>query len=140
MKRPYQSESEIKNIVRGFESCQTGKDDFPHRDHLALAVWYLRESDTAAALTSMRASLHRFLEHHDCLANYHETMTVFWIKLVNEVLASLDDYASLLQVTNVVVERLNDSRIVYEYYSRELVGSDEAKQKWSEPDLKMLKA
>ncbi|MEP6636339.1 MAG: hypothetical protein ABJB97_06405 [Acidobacteriota bacterium] len=140
MKNLFESENEIKSVVRGFESGTTGKDDFPHRDHLAMAVWYLRGSDTIEATGRMRASLHRFLDHYNSRKNYHETMTVFWIKLVSEVLASLDDDGSLLRATNAVTERLNDSRIVYDYYSRELVGSDEAKQKWIEPDLKTFKA
>ncbi len=117
---------------------QPGKDDFPHRDHLALAVWYSRDSNPTAALNSMRASLHRFLEHHGCLANYHETMTVFWIKLVHETLSSLGAAGSLLEQTNAVVERLSDSRIVYEYYSKEMVESEAARRGWVEPDLKTL--
>ncbi len=137
MKRHYESEDEITNIVRGFESCRTGKDDFPHRDHLALAVWYLRGSDLIAATDSMRNSLHRFLDHHGCRENYHETMTIFWIRVVQEVLESLDEQ-SLLQQANAVAEHLNDSRVVYDYYSKKLLGSEAARRNWVEPDLRKI--
>ena len=134
----YGSRDEIEQVVRGFESCTTGKDGFPHRAHLATAVWYLHDSDPESATNKMRASLERFLNHHDCREHYHETMTVFWIKLVHEVLMSLPPQQSLLEQTNAVVERLNDSKIVFEYYTKSLVGSDKAKRTWVEPDLKKL--
>lgn len=65
-------------------------------------------------------------------------MTVFWIKLVHETLSSLGAAGSLLEQTNAVVERLSDSRIVYEYYSKEMVESEAARRGWVEPDLKAL--
>lgn len=137
MAEPYSSENEIEKVVLGFESCTTGKDDFSHRDHLAMAVWYLR-SDQDTAADRMRASLHRFLERHDCRENYHETLTLFWIQLVRRELESLAPESSLLEATNAVVKRLGDSRVAFEYYSKELVASEPAKRGWVEPDLRSL--
>ena len=133
----YKSEAEIEQVVQGFESCITGKDNFSHEDHLAVAVWYLRQ-DERQALNLMRASLHRFLDHYECRANYHETLTRFWILLVQQTLADVSPNLSLLDATNAVVNRLNDSRIAFDYYSKELVESAAAKEGWVEPDLKSL--
>ena len=135
MAEPYKSESEIEAMVRGFETCATGKDDFSHSDHLAVAVWYLRQ-DQKRALDLMRASLHRFLDHYDCRANYHETLTRFWIMRVQSVLADLPAEFTLAAATNAVVERLGNSRLAFEFYSKELVDSAAAKEGWVEPDLK----
>ncbi|HET6669235.1 MAG TPA: hypothetical protein VFH15_03295 [Pyrinomonadaceae bacterium] len=137
MTHTYKSEAEIEEVVRGFESCITGKDNFGHRDHLAVAVWYLRQ-DEGQALNLMRASLHRFLDHYDCRANYHETLTRFWILLVQRTLADVSPNLTLPEATNAVVNQLNDSRIAFEYYSKEVVESAAAKQRWLEPDLKKL--
>ena len=135
MAEPYKSESEIEAMVRGFETCATGKDDFSHSDHLAVAVWYSRQ-DQERALDLMRASLHRFLDHYDCRANYHETLTRFWILLVRRTLEGLGPDLGLLDATNAVVNKLNNSRIAFEFYSKELVDSAAAKEGWVEPDLK----
>ena len=137
MAEPYSSENDIERVVLGFESCTTGKDDFSHRDHLAMAVWYLR-SDQDTAVERMRASLHRFLDKHDCRKNYHETLTIFWIHLVRRELESLALESSLLEATNAVVKRLGNSRVAFDYYSKELVASEAAKRGWVEPDLRAL--
>ncbi len=133
----YKSEAEIVQVVQGFESCVTGKDSFSHPDHLAVAVWYLRQ-DEKQALNLMRTSLHRFLDHHDCRPNYHETLTRFWILLVRTTLEGLAPDSSLLDATNAVVSRLNNSRIAFEFYSKEILDSAAAKEVWVEPDLKTL--
>lgn len=135
MTHTYKSEAEITQVVQGFETCVTGKDSFSHPDHLAVAVWYLRQDETHA-LNLMRASLHRFLDHYDCRANYHETLTRFWILLVRRTLNELSPDLGLLDVTNAVVNRLNNSRIALEFYSKEVVESAAAKEGWVEPDLK----
>jgi hypothetical protein len=137
MAEPYSSENDIERVVLGFESCTTGKDDFSHRDHLAMAVWYLR-SDKDTAVERMRVSLHRFLDQHDCRENYHETLTIFWIQLVRRELESLALESSLLEATNAVVKRLGNSRVAFDYYSKELVASEAAKRGWVEPDLRAL--
>ncbi|MGI8836710.1 MAG: hypothetical protein ACR2H4_08750 [Pyrinomonadaceae bacterium] len=64
MTSQYKTDAEIAAVVQGFESCTTGKDDFPHHKHLAVAVWYLRNSTVEQAFERMRAGLLRFLTHH----------------------------------------------------------------------------
>lgn len=137
MTRIYSSENELKEVVRGFESCTTGKDSFSHQDHVAVAVWYLRE-DPERAVDLMRASLHRFLDHYGCRANYHETLTRFWILLVQRELGALPANTPLLEATNRVVATLDDSRIAFQFYSKELVDSPAAREGWIEPNLRTL--
>jgi hypothetical protein len=135
----YQNEAEIEAMIQGFESCTTGKDSFSHADHLATAVWYLRKSDEAQALNTMREGLLRFLNHHGIGASvYNETITRFWILILKKQMDELPREMSVLEVTNDVVEKFVRSGVVFEYYSKELLNSAEAKKGWVEPDLKKL--
>ncbi len=100
----YQSEDEIENVVRGFESCETRADDFRHPEHLVVAVWYLHTMDRDAALDRMRSGLMRFLDHHGVdKAIYSEKVTVFWIDKIAEKLTGLETDASVVEKCNAVL-------------------------------------
>jgi len=136
----YQNKDEIEAVVSGFESCSTAKEDFKHRSHLTVAVWYLLHSTPDEALEKMRASLLRFLEHHGVgREKYHETLTVFWVKLVQKAITEVRQ-DSLVLTTNGVLERLADPRVVFEYYGEASWKTDIARAEWVEPDLKNLKS
>ena len=135
----YAHEDQIESVVKGFELCTTKKDEFTHQSHLTVAVWYLLNYKEEQATEKMRRGLHRFLDHLGVgQEKYHETLTVFWIKTVQELLARLDQRSSLLARTNAVIERLGTSRMVFDYYSKELLESAYARNHWVEPDLKPL--
>ena len=98
----YESEDEIEKMVRSFEACETGADDFHHAQHLAVAVWYLHTMDRDAALDRMRAGLLRFLAHHEGdTSKYSEPITVFYIDKIAERLDQLE--GSIVEKCNVVL-------------------------------------
>ncbi len=117
MDSQYQTEAEIESVVRGLESCTTGKGDFPHRKHLAVAVWYLRNATVEQAFEKMRASLLRFLDHHGIGRKiYQEELTRAWINLVQSEMEKLDPNLSFVTLTNTVIERLGDLDAVFQRY------------------------
>jgi hypothetical protein len=117
----YQSEKEIKAVVEGFESCTTGADDFKHRDHLTVAVWYLRNSSPEQAFQRMCSGLLRFLDHHGVgRAKYDERLTMKWIRLIQDAIEEMNPDLSLLEVTNIVIERFGDSRVLVDSSSSEV--------------------
>ncbi len=128
MATPYQTEAEIESVVQGLESCTTGKDDFPHHKHLAVAAWYLREGNAEQAFERMRSSLLRFLNHHGLdRAVYKEELTRAWIKLVQSELKKLEPDLSFVEKTNAVVDRLSDTKLVFECYPDNLALQRERK-------------
>jgi hypothetical protein len=138
----YGDDAEIEAIVRGFESCAMPDSEFSHRAHMvvALSYLYLSQLSVRQAAERMRAGLYRFLDHYgNDRQKYHETITLFWIKLVRGFMnragtrgRHLAGLASDLAATHP------DSRLIYAYYSKELLSSDEARTSWVEPDLKPL--
>jgi hypothetical protein len=100
----YQSEDEIQNVVRAFEACETGADDFHHREHLAVAVWYVHTMERDAALDRMRAGLLRFLNHYEGdTSKYSEPITVFYIDKIAEKLNEMEPEASVVEKCNAVL-------------------------------------
>ena len=103
----YQSEQEIEDVVRGFETCTTPGDDFHHREHLVVAVYYLQTISPSDAVAKMRAALLRFLEHHgEDTQKYSEEVTVFWIDQAAAKLGGIDPQASLVTKCNHVIGAL----------------------------------
>jgi hypothetical protein len=126
-------------VVEGFESCTTAKDDFSHASHLTVAVFYLYNLSEGEATEKMRTSLLRFLNHHGIgTAKFHETLTVFWIKTLRAFMVQLDPEATLLEITNLSLQRFAESGLVYQYYSEARLQSNEARNNWIEPDLKVI--
>ena len=100
----YQSEAEIEQVVRGFEECETGADDFRHPQHLVVAVCYLHTMDKDAALERMRSGLLRFLDHHGVdKGKYSETTTVFWIDKIAEKLSEIGPGVSVVEKCNTIL-------------------------------------
>ena len=130
------TDCEILTLVERLENCTLAPTDFHHRDHLTVAVTYLYSAELNRALEKMRASLLRFVAFHGG-NRYHETATRFWMLQAEE---HLDRTLCLQHAAERVTNALRDKNLIYQYYSRELLGSPAAKQAWVEPDLKELHA
>jgi hypothetical protein len=108
----FRSKQEIEAVVKGFESCSTGVDDFSHVDHLTVAVWYLRDSVPEQAFQKMCSGLLRFLDHHGVgRAKYDEQLTMKWIRLIQDAIEEMEPDLSLLEITNTVIDGFGDFRI-----------------------------
>lgn len=104
MSRLYESEQEIDQVVRGFETCATAKTDFHHREHLTVTVWYLQTLSREQALDAMRSGLQRFIKHHGVdPKKYSEEITVFWVDTVASYLEGMRSEAPLVEKCNEVI-------------------------------------
>jgi hypothetical protein len=129
------TDAEILTLVDRLERCLLPKEAFHHRDHLTVAVVYLYAADLETAIDRMRATLKRFAGHHHVSGLYHETLTRFWLQQVEQ---RLDRSLCLQESVRQIREQLNDKNLPFEYYSRERINSQEAKDKWLLPDLKEI--
>jgi hypothetical protein len=127
------TDAEILTLVDRLERCLPAKEDFHHRDHLTVAVVYLYSADLETAMNRMRASLKRFAAHHGVTGFYHETLTRFWLMQVNQ---RLNRSQSLEISVRKVHSQLSGKNLAFNYYSRERLDSQEARETWMKPDLK----
>ncbi|MBV9958735.1 MAG: hypothetical protein JO360_09955 [Acidobacteria bacterium] len=135
----YESAAEVEAVVRKFEACLFGPDEFHHREHLTVALCYLLESNERTALERLRDNLFRFIRHHHIEANvYHETITLFWLKRVGRFLERSDKGRALAELANELIAECCDARLVKAYFSQPLLDSAEAREGWVEPDVQPL--
>jgi len=135
----YSSDEEVLGVVRGFESCELPPADFNHREHLLVALCYLQSMNDAEALARLRAGIGRYVAAHGINPSlYHETVTAFWMRRVRAYLARAGAGRGLAGLINGLAAESGSSRLIFEYYSKELIDSAEARRAWVEPDLKPL--
>ena len=134
----YGSEAELAEILRKFEDATIGRDDWKHAEHMVVALFYLHEMDLEAATAKMRSGILNLLVRGfevDLSKEmpYHETITVFWMRLVNDYLNRTNG-GSLLDKANELAA-LYDKDHPLKFYSKEVLFSDAARKAFVEPDL-----
>ena len=136
----YQSEEEIVELVKAFESAVLPKKEWTHAAHLSVALWYCRHNGFYKALEKMRLGIQLLNSAHGVpttpTGGYHETLTVFWMQLVWSFLReNKGDDNSLLTQANKLVTTFCESELPLKFYSRERLFSVKARIDFIEPDL-----
>jgi hypothetical protein len=136
---PYRNDAEVEEVVRRFESCELPPVEFNHREHLVVALCYLLRMGDAEALGRVRARIGGYVVAHGINPSlYHETITLFWLKRVRAYAGPAGAGRGLAELANGLAAGCGASRLVYEYYSKDLLDSAEARREWREPDLRPL--
>lgn len=133
----YKSTREIQSLIKRFESCRLKPSEMTHPAHLAISVWYLSRFSAADGAERIRENLIRFIGRHG-LRMYNETITLFWIKLTCRFLENVERARPVNDLANDLITRFGNSEIIFDYYSRNRLFSEEARAGWAEPDLKPL--
>jgi hypothetical protein len=132
----FKDETEISELVRAFETCEFHPAEFKHYQHLAVALWYLQHHSYEAASEKMRSGIQRLAATYG-KSGYHETITVFWLKVVHGFVLKADSRATIAELTNKLASEYGHQKpLISKYYSEETISSDQAKHEWVEPDLK----
>ncbi len=175
----FASDAEIAALVHAFETATIPSLEFTHAAHIAVALSYLNEMPAEKALKRMREKIRDFAAHHGVGNLYHETLTRFWMRLLDHVAANYDvaepgEAGQLLQQEptrwqqdanrrrrswatqlidsiccplgakrvdlplwrriNLIVACWGTRRPIDAHYTRELITSQSAREKWIPPD------
>ena len=134
---PFGADAEVEELLRRLESCAISPDEFGHREHLAVALVYVLGGDEEDARARMRGSILWLLKHHHIEEPvYHETITDFWLRRVRSFAAAAAPGRPLHELANELCRLCANSRLVFDYYSKRLVDTDEARAGVVRPDLK----
>lgn len=137
MSNTFKDEEEIRLLVKAFENCEVHPADFKHYQHLAVALWYLAQAPYPDASARMRAGIQKLAAAYG-KSGYHETITVFWLRMVWDFLAVAPLDESITTLANRLIESYANKDVIYDYYSAERLNSAAAKTGWVEPDLRQM--
>lgn len=139
----YQSVSEIESLIAAFESCTLPRSEWNHHAHLIVALWYLTRYEEAEAVNKVRSRIQFYNSANSIKttldSGYHETITIFWLKVVSRYLLYAPEQISILDIANKLIDIYGDNGLPLQYYSRDRLMSWEARISWVEPDLQVIK-
>ena len=133
----YKTDDEIHALVSAFEACSFHPSEFRHYQHLTVALWYVWHFSRDEASAKMTKGIRRLAETYGKMG-YHETITLFWLRIVANLVTEHRANKSLSETANALIDRCNDKDLIAQFYSAELLATDKAKAHWVEPDLKAL--
>ncbi len=131
------TEAEIDAFLAAFESGTLPKERWTHAAHVLVGACYVHGDGEAAATEWMRERVSSYNVavggKNTATSGYHETITVFWIKL----LALLHErYEGLGRgaFTRLALAEYGSRRdILGEFYDFDVVASEEARRVWIAP-------
>lgn len=138
----FRTVEEIFSLVRRFDDCTLPRAEWTHAAHLTVALWHLLQYDLPEATARVRRGIRRYNDAHGIrvtpTGGYHETLTLFWLRVVNSFLeAERNEARALVSLANELAETAGKG-LPLEHYTRERLFSAEARAGWVEPDLKPL--
>jgi hypothetical protein len=109
--------------------------EFPHRSHLRMAWIYLRAEGFERGSEQIRVGLRHLTEAHGAPGKYHETISMFWVHLVQHAITltpEIEDFETFI----AAYDHLLDAGLLKRHYSPMLL--KESRTAWAAPDLAPL--
>lgn len=131
---------EVTNFIFAFHSGTFPRENWHHAEHLILALWYLLHYPETKVLELIRQQI-IFYNQSVGIANtensgYHETLTIFWLKIVADYLKTIPPQTDFLIILeNLLNSDLNNPDLPLQYYRRDRLFSVTARQTFLAPDL-----
>jgi hypothetical protein len=127
----YQNENEIEDLISAFINKTLPKEKWTHEAHLTAALWHLVKHDYLEAVCLIKSRIISYNlstgGENTSMRGYHETITIFWMKLISLYLEKNKD-KSLLEITNSFLSSpLAVRSIIDHFYTKELWTSYESR-------------
>ncbi len=135
----------LTDLVAAFRACTLPKEEWTHLAHLRVGAWHVHHHGGAEALALLRSGIRRLNDAHGTPnstdSGYHETITVAYVRLIEERFAGLDAGLSLERRVELLTNGLLAERsVLFRFWSRDLLMSARARAEWVPPDLAPLAA
>src|SRR5580698_2430486 len=148
------TESGIDDFLAAFESGTLPKERWTHAAHLLTGACYVHALGEAAAIARMRDRVSAYNlavgGQNPSTSRYHETVTIFWIKLIAARLATelgaphlasemWDGPPTRSAFAHSAIREFGENRTIYgDFYTYDLIASTAARSTWHPPDLRPI--
>ena len=137
------SEEALSEFLECFERGTWPKPEWNHAAHVAVAGCYLIRYPDDEAADRARRGIRHYNQSTGGInsdhSGYHETLTLFWLALVKARLRRIEPDVARIDVARMLVAEFAPRRDLFrEYYSFDVVRSEEARRSWVPPDVKPL--
>lgn len=128
-----------EEFVQAFLSGDLPASRFHHRDHLRLTWLLTRRLGSEEAGCVITGGIRGFAARHGQAEKYHETLTRFWVRVVDHCALARPDLADF-DAFLAAFPLLLDKDLPYRHWNRETMLGADARARWVEPDLLALPA
>lgn len=135
------TKAEFEHIIEDFRTKTLPANEWTHKAHLITGLWHVANFDYDEALLKIREGIRTYNEasggKNTDSSGYHETITVFWVWLLNEFFGIyLADNQSFEQVCSAFLKsKYCDRNAAFNFYTQEKLLSREARLAFVEPDI-----
>jgi hypothetical protein len=137
------SEETLDEFLHAFFHHTLPKAQWTHAAHVTLAACLLHQGEEVpSVLPVVRNAISSYnisvgTENTET-SGYHETLTIFWLRVVAQSLRPLFSASRLQAVRSIVAEYGAERSLHRLYYSKDIITCTAARRAWVEPDLKPL--
>jgi len=126
-----------REFLRAFHESTLSSDDFRHLGHLRLAWLVLRRHGLEDALQIISSGVRQFASSKGASGMYNETLTHFWIRIVNHAIKASPSAQEFEQFIDTFPILLN-KQLPFHHWRPGTLGGNRARSNWQEPDLRPL--
>ncbi|CAL1542237.1 unnamed protein product [Lymnaea stagnalis] len=127
-------------FLNAFETATLPFEDWTHEAHLRMAWNYITEHGQEKAVPYIKLGIQKYNEKNrdKIKSGYHETITMFFIHLVSNAIVSSVNAKETFDEFLVRNKHLMDKNLLFEYYKKETLFQEDAKNRFIVPDKKAL--
>jgi hypothetical protein len=133
------NEPAFVEFLDGFEQGILPRPVWTHAAHLAVGAWYLLSFPNKEAIQRVRSGIQHY---NECVgtantsgSGYHETLTLFWLGILAGQVSNLrSPHDKLDAIRRLIAEFAPQRDLFKQYYSFDVVASQEARARWIPPD------
>jgi hypothetical protein len=121
-----------EEFLKAFEECTL--EEFHHEDHIRMAWLYLRKFGYEIGSEKVKDGIKKFAAAKNATTLYHETITEFWIRLVQHVFDRYPETDNFMDFF-ALFPPLRDSKSILGHYSKDYLMSESSRSGWCQPDI-----